>query len=354
MRRPRRAPVRASCSGTRWFASSSTRFRRARTARSTTCCSPAGSTTGCRPRWWRRWRRRSPSAGSRSASFSAPRTSSPRRPSSRGAITSDVPGGGAPGGGTVLLETGPGHATRCLASPFVDEFRDEKRSVASQRPRSRGAAEPPRAAQPRPAAHRGQGHGSSSPVRPGPDRAQARLARPRAAVGARDVHDRPGRGAARPRSARSPSCTARSPSGAPNAWPPCRFPSSSVTRPCRGPTAAPGRRRDRRHRLHLPGRRRPARPSGRTSSTRSTRSPRSRRPLGLASVLRPGPERARQDLLALGRLHRRRALRPVAFGMPPNSLRSIEPFQLLGLLVAEAALATPATRSGRSRASARR
>ncbi len=36
-----------------------------------------------------------------------------------------------PCGATVLLESGPGHATRCLPSPFVDEFRATKRRTTS-------------------------------------------------------------------------------------------------------------------------------------------------------------------------------------------------------------------------------
>ena len=43
-----------------------------------------------------------------------------------GAITATFQEAALAGGQTVLLETGPGHATRCLASPFAEEFRDEK------------------------------------------------------------------------------------------------------------------------------------------------------------------------------------------------------------------------------------
>src|SRR5581483_737578 len=46
-----------------------------------------------------------------------------------GAITSGFQEAAVAGSRTVLLETGPGHATRCLASPFADEFRGEKRRL---------------------------------------------------------------------------------------------------------------------------------------------------------------------------------------------------------------------------------
>ena len=45
---------------------------------------------------------------------------------------------------------------------------------------------------------------------------------------------------------------------------------------------------------------------------------------------------------------------PLRFGMPPNTLRSIEPFQLLGLSPHAPRSTTPATPSGRSPANARR
>ena len=51
------------------------------------------------------------------------------------------------------------------------------------------------------------------------------------------------------------------------------------------------------------------------------------------------PSAPRQGLLALGRLHRCRSpFDPIALGIPPKSLASIEPFQLLALMTAQAAL----------------
>ena len=44
----------------------------------------------------------------------------------------------SPASGTVLLESGPGHATRCLPSPFAEEFEAEKRRLRDAR------ASPPR------------------------------------------------------------------------------------------------------------------------------------------------------------------------------------------------------------------
>jgi NAD(P)H-dependent flavin oxidoreductase YrpB (nitropropane dioxygenase family) len=46
-----------------------------------------------------------------------------------GAITATFQEAAVSGNGTVLLETGPGHATRCLPSPFADEFLHEKRRL---------------------------------------------------------------------------------------------------------------------------------------------------------------------------------------------------------------------------------
>jgi acyl transferase domain-containing protein/NADP-dependent 3-hydroxy acid dehydrogenase YdfG len=46
-----------------------------------------------------------------------------------GAITERFQQAAVAGDRTVLLESGPGHATRCLASPFADEFLEERRRV---------------------------------------------------------------------------------------------------------------------------------------------------------------------------------------------------------------------------------
>jgi 3-oxoacyl-(acyl-carrier-protein) synthase/NAD(P)H-dependent flavin oxidoreductase YrpB (nitropropane dioxygenase family) len=49
-----------------------------------------------------------------------------------GAITARFQQAAIDGSGTVLLESGPGHATRCLASPFADEFEAERRRLRDE------------------------------------------------------------------------------------------------------------------------------------------------------------------------------------------------------------------------------
>ena len=60
----------------------------------------------------------------------------------------------------------------------------------------------------------------------------------------------------------------------------------------------------------------------------------SRRPLGLAPVLRPGPRSAKDKVYSRwGGFIDDVPFDPSRYGMPPNTLNSIEPFQLLGLMV---------------------
>ncbi len=51
---------------------------------------------------------------------------------SSGAITATYQEASLAGRRTVLLESGPGHATRCLPSPFVDEFAAERRRLLAE------------------------------------------------------------------------------------------------------------------------------------------------------------------------------------------------------------------------------
>ena len=71
----------------------------------------------------------------------------------------------------------------------------------------------------------------------------------------------------------------------------------------------------------------------------STRSPRSRDPLAARGLLRRRPQGARPDLRPPRRVPRRRSTSPpLEFGIAPNNLEATDTTQLLGLLVARAAL----------------
>ena len=74
-------------------------------------------------------------------------------------------------------------------------------------------------------------------------------------------------------------------------------------------SAAVGRR-DRRHVGDRPGAADVRTLLGEHAARASTRSPRSRRPLGLAALLRPRPQGARQDHLEVGRVRPRHPVRP--------------------------------------------
>ena len=133
----------------------------------------------------RRWSRRlrpPPSPGCESACCSAPPTCSPEAVEC-GAITPTFQEAAVAGDSTVLLETGPGHATRCLPSPYVEQFEAEKRPPSTRGPRRGGAARPPRAAEPRPAADRHQGHRARSALPQRPRWGEAGPGRSRRPVG---------------------------------------------------------------------------------------------------------------------------------------------------------------------------
>ncbi len=141
---------------------------------------------------------------------------------SHGAITEAFQRAALTGTSTVLLESGPGHATRCLPSPFVDDFAAERLRLLTEDARPGRASGSARAAEHRPAAHRRQGH------RPQPRACErsacpeARRARRRAAVAPGPVHDRAGRRDAR--SGRHDGRPARDAGGRepPPGWPLCR------------------------------------------------------------------------------------------------------------------------------------
>ncbi|HUO71709.1 MAG TPA: SDR family NAD(P)-dependent oxidoreductase [Solirubrobacteraceae bacterium] len=56
-----------------------------------------------------------------------------REATEHGAITTTFQDAAIASGETVLLESGPGHATRCLPSPFVEQFEAEKRRLRGER-----------------------------------------------------------------------------------------------------------------------------------------------------------------------------------------------------------------------------
>ena len=66
---------------------------------------------------------------------------------------------------TALLESGPGHATRCLPSPFVELFSAERRRLEASGVDPEQRRDGARGAQHRPPAGRGQGRGPAR--RPG-------------------------------------------------------------------------------------------------------------------------------------------------------------------------------------------
>ena len=90
----------------------------------------------------------------------------------------------------------------------------------------------------------------------------------------------------------------------------------------------------------LPGARRPGHVLGATSSTASTPSPRSRPTAGTGGTYFDADRTAKDKIYSRwGGFIDDVPFDPVAYGMPPNSLRSIEPLQLLALATATAALA---------------
>ena len=184
---------------------------------------------------------------------------------------------------TVLLESGPGHATRCAAVAVRRGLRGREAAA-----RERGASTPRSVRQRLEELNIGRlriaskGTDAQRRLRDRPDRAEADRDRPRPPVGRGHVHDRPGRGPARRGHARSPSCT-RDVSTA----------SGELLERGRSPSTRPRTARRRRRRptsrssawpASCPGRPTLGR-SGRTSSTRSTRSPRSPPTAGTGGVM---------------------------------------------------------------------
>ena len=155
------------------------------------------------------------------------------------------------------------------------------------------------------------------------------------AVGARHVHDRPGRGAARPRHARSPSCTHEV----------CRGGSELLRRRAGRPALAAEPPAPPPADVAIVGLGciLPGAPDVATLLGEHPRQGRrdhrgAARALGLAAALRPRSERARQDLLALGRLPRASRSTRSRSACRRTRCASIEPVQLLRLLSAQAAL----------------
>ena len=267
-----------------------------------------------------------------------------------GAITRRLPGGGPRRAtGTVLLETGPGHATRCVAVA-VRRRSSRARSAGCARTGvpARGDARRARGAEPRPAAHRLEGHRPRPRLRPDPEAPKLVDVDDDEQWQRGHVHDRPGRRAARRasctlaelhrdvvgRQRRAASQRSRLPARAPtrsagaaarptsrsSAWPapargarPARRFWANILNKVDAITEVPPDRWDWRHVL----RRRPQR-----RATRSTRA-------GAASSTTSRSTRSRS-------------------GMPPNALRSIEPFQLLSSSRRARRSPTPATPTGRS------
>ena len=244
-----------------------------------------------------------------------------------------LPGAGLACERTVLLETAPGHATRCAETPFVDAFqRRPRRRLAADGRRPREIVGRAGAAQPRPAAGRRQGPRAAtatswSTVDEDEQRARGH------------VHDRPGRRPAR-RASRTVAALHRA--GRPTAPPRVARPARDRRRcaVARAPTPAPppARRRHRRHGLLLPRRRRPRRVLGATSSAASTPSPRSRPSAGTPTATTtpttvtdaPGARRRPSGAASCPTSRSTRS----RYGIPPASLAAIEPVQLLALEVA--------------------
>ena len=295
-----------------------------------------------RRRWPARWQR----AGSRSASSPAPRTSSPARPSRPARSSADSRR--RPSAAARRCCSNPGPGTRCASSPspFVARFDEERRRLIAE---GRPAEEVREALE-------GLNVGRLRVAAKGVDRVDgagslAGAGRRRLPAGAWPVHARPGGHSAgrddhhrrapprdRRRAARRTSI-ARS--------------RRSMHGRGRGPTIAVGHRHHR-HVGGLPRR-------GRRGAVLVQHAARRRRdhrdpagPLGLAAVLRPRPEGARQDRLEVGRVPAGRRVRPAAVRHA-----AVEPAVDRAGAVAGAGgrarrrWATPATPSGRSPASGR-
>ena len=280
----------------------------ARRTPTATSCSPAASTTRGRPRWSPPSRPQPASAGSGSASCSAPPTCSRARPPRPARSRPLFQEAAIAASDTVLLESGPGHATRCLPLAVRRALRGRAAPAARGRGRRRGAARAARGAEHRPAADRREGRRPASAGSRGAPAARSwSSSTPSDAVGAGHVHDRPGRGAAQRGDDARRAARRRSRRGQQRAARGAR----------RRPSPSPSRRRRRRRDIAiigigciLPGAPDASDLLGEhpRQGRRDHRGP--RRALGLAAHVRPRPGGPRQGLLALGRLHRPRAVRP--------------------------------------------
>ena len=102
--------------------------------RSATSCSPAASTTRARPRWWRAAAAGASERGVKVGVLLGTAYLFTSEATETGAITPTFQQAAIAAESTELLESGPGHATRCLPSPFVDQFAAAKRAASSRRP----------------------------------------------------------------------------------------------------------------------------------------------------------------------------------------------------------------------------
>ena len=310
VRRPRRPAVAASCSGRRW-SRSLLEHRAGATPAATICTSssPAASTTRGRRRWSPPWPRRWPSAASRSACCSARRTCSPRggrRRGDRAAASRRRPSrcrrhGAAGDRPRPRHPLHPDALRRRLRAREAPAAWREGRSADEVRG-ALGADEHRPAAGRVEGARRGAAAAGSPPGRRRPTTTSTRrgMYMIGQVAGLRDrvttiaeLHARRSATAAPRWLEPSSIAHGRSAEAEPAARPPATSPSSAWPASSRGPATCGTywenilARRRRGHRG--PG-----------------------RPLGLAALLRPRPQGPRQDRLEVGRLPRRRPVRPAA------------------------------------------
>ena len=322
---------RASCSGSRPPPSSPTPSTAASRPARSAWSSPAASTTRGPRRWSPRWPARWRCAGSRSASWPAPRTSSPARRSSTGAIVGRFQDEAIRCGATVLLESGPGHQVRVSPTPFVATFDEERRRlIAEGRPADevREALEGLNVGRLRVAAKGIERDGRSGLAagdrgRRLPASPRAVHARPGRHTPRRDDHHRTSSTARSPRRARTTS-TARSPASMPDGRDPSDPGPSDIA--IIGMSAV------------FPGAGDLARFWSNTlrGVDAITEVPPDRWDWRL--YYDPDPKAPDKIVSKWGGFLPDIAFDPLRFGMPPSSLPSIEPAQLLALEVVRKAL----------------
>ena len=245
-----------------------------------------------------------------------------------GAITAAFQDAAVACDGTVLLETSPGHATRCVASEYVGAFAARKAELVAAGTDVARHVDRAGGPQPRPPAHRGQGDRARG-GRPAHRRRRGPAARGH-------VHDRPGGGPAGPAHDRGRTARGR-----------LRRLGRRSRRPRPAGPAGRRTRRVRRHRRRRHGRDLPRRPRrrevlGQRGRRRRLRDRGAGGPLGRRALLRPrrrGDRRRRPDAVEVGRLPARRPVRPAALRDPAPVARVDRNDQLLSLEVAPRALA---------------